>query len=98
MSKFNELVKSNRPVLIDFYADWCGPCKAMAPVLKEVSQDSPYRILKIDVDKNPKIAQKYNIRSIPTIMIFRQGKVQWRHSGTASKAQLINELDRVQSL
>lgn len=90
MASFVDYLNSDRPTLVDFYADWCGPCKMMAPVLHELSAEIGDRakVIKVDVDKNPKVSVKYGIRSIPTLILFRKGQILWRHSGTASKEQL----------
>jgi thioredoxin 1 len=96
MSSFNEIIHSEKPVLVDFFAEWCGPCKAMAPVLKEVAlklKDNA-RVLKIDVDKNPKAASHFNIRSVPTLMIFRKGAVVWQRPGVCSEKELIETLQQ----
>ena len=92
MANFSEIINSDQPVLVDFYADWCGPCKMMAPVLAEVSAEvkGKAKVLKVDVDKNQKAASTYAIQSIPTMILFKQGKILWRHSGTAGKAQLMS--------
>lgn len=87
---FNEIVNSDTPVLIDFTAAWCGPCKMMAPVLKEVSGriGEKGRIIKIDIDKNRAIAEKLRIMSVPTFMLYKNGKVLWKKSGVVSAQQL----------
>jgi len=84
-------------VVIDFYADWCGPCKMMPPILKEVKSKygENVRIVKIDVDKNQNISMKYQIRSIPTLMIFQNGEIVWRQTGVASAAQISNALSEI---
>ncbi len=93
---FSEIINSPTPVLVDFYADWCGPCKMMAPILKEVADDmnGKMKVLKVDVDRNKKAAAKYGIRSIPTMILFQKGKILWRHTGAMQKAQLINTTSR----
>jgi thioredoxin 1 len=90
MSKFSDLIKSNKPVLVDFYADWCGPCKAVAPILKNLKTKlgDAVSIIKIDVDKNTGIAQSLQIQSIPTLIIYKNGKIVWRHTGVAQQAEL----------
>ncbi len=90
MATFPEMINSETPVLVDFYADWCGPCKMMAPVLEELSGEikGKAKIIKVDVDRNQSVSIKYDIRSIPTMILFKKGQILWRHSGTASKEQL----------
>jgi thioredoxin 1 len=94
MGKFNEIVKSNTPTLVDFYATWCGPCKMMHPVLDRLKDEmgSKVRIIKIDVDKNPDVADKFKIRGVPTFMLFKSGEVVWRQSGGMDINTLKNKI------
>jgi thioredoxin 1 len=94
---FNELINSDIPVVIDAYAEWCGPCKVQSPILKEVAQEMGNRIkvIKVDVDKNPEIAARYDIRGVPTLMIFKQGAIKYRQAGLHSKPQLMNVLKNI---
>ncbi|MDN6279832.1 MAG: thioredoxin [Psychroflexus sp.] len=89
--KFNELIQSEIPVLVDFYADWCGPCKTLAPILKEVKAElgGQVKIIKIDVDKNKALAQKFQVRGVPTLIIYKNGTQKWRQSGVPQKDDLI---------
>ena len=88
--KFSELIQSNVPVLVDFYADWCGPCVAMAPVLKELASEvgDTAKIVKINVDNNQQLASQYGIRGIPAFILFKNGEIIWRQTGMIPKAQL----------
>lgn len=97
MSQFHELINRNTPTLVDFYADWCGPCKMMPPILKQVKNEmgGSINILKVDVDKNKKAATKYGIRSIPTIMLFKNGKIVWRKSGVAQAGEIKQAIKQV---
>ncbi|HPE33340.1 MAG TPA: thioredoxin [Bacteroidales bacterium] len=96
MEKFTDIINGNKPVLVDFSAEWCGPCKMMAPILREVAQKigDKARIIKIDVDRNPAIARKYQIVSVPTLMIFKNGKILMRQSGVIAAANLIGFLEK----
>ncbi|ASV30794.1 thioredoxin [Maribacter cobaltidurans] len=90
-SSFKNIIDSEVPVLVDFYADWCGPCKMLAPILKQVKEDmgDGLKIVKIDVDKNQRLASKYNVRGVPTMMLFKDGKQLWRQSGVLQKNDII---------
>lgn len=96
MEKFSEIINSDIPVLVDFFATWCGPCKAMHPVLEELSGrlEGKARILKVDIDKNRELTAEYNVRSVPTLMIFKQGELKWRNSGIISADELLSELQK----
>lgn len=87
---FAELINSTKLVLVDFYATWCGPCKAMPPILKEVKDKvgEGASIVKIDVDRNPEAAAAYQVQGVPTLILFKQGKVLWRQSGVVPAMQL----------
>lgn len=91
MSAFSEAIQSDKPVLVDFYADWCAPCKMQAPILQQVISKvgQSARIIKINVDKNPSVAQKYGIKNIPTLLLFKKGQVKWRGAGVHQAQQLI---------
>ena len=90
MEKFNELIKSDKPVLIDFFATWCGPCKYMSPVLDKVKETvgEDARIVKIDVDQFQDLSMEYQIQTVPTFILFKNGEVLWRHSGVVQEKAL----------
>lgn len=95
MKSFEGHIKGDIPVVVDFFAEWCGPCKMMGPILHEVKEKVGQRatVLKLDVDKSPYYSQLYNIRSVPTLMIFKNGNVIWRKSGVASTHEILEHLN-----
>ena len=87
---FNDLIQDEKPVLVDFFAEWCGPCKMMAPVLQDFSKEmgDKVRVIKVDVDKNQNAALAYQIQGVPTFILFQKGKILWRQSGMVTGHQL----------
>ena len=93
---FNDIIQGEKPVLVDFFATWCGPCKYQGPILEELASaiGDEARIIKIDIDRNQAVAAKYNVRSVPTLMIFKNGEVLWKEAGVKEKADLVTLLGK----
>lgn len=94
-ANFNTLIQSEKPLLVDFHATWCGPCKMQAPILKEVAGELKNRakVITVDVDKNPAIAAKFQVRGVPTLILFKNGSIIWRSSGLIQKQQLLEIIE-----
>ncbi|PDS24773.1 thioredoxin [Flavobacterium branchiophilum] len=97
MNKFNEYILSDIPVLVDFYATWCGPCQMLGPIIVEVKRHfgDRLKVIKIDVDKSQEIAQHFQVRSVPTMMLFQNGKSLWRQAGVLPKEEIIKTVDKL---
>ena len=96
MENFKDIINGTKPVLVDFYATWCGPCKMMHPVIEELGKelDGEGRVLTIDIDKNEKLTNKYRIQSVPTFILFKDGEIKWRVSGVTDKNTLLGEMKK----
>jgi len=94
---FADIIRGSKPVLVDFSAEWCGPCKMMPPILKEVKNKmgDSITILKMDIDRNPAVASAYQIQSVPTLIVFRDGQIKWRQSGVISADQIRTVMDGI---
>ena len=97
-NSFNILINSDQTVLVDFFATWCGPCKLLAPILKQVKDElgDSIKIIKVDVDKNQPLAAKYQVRGVPTLLLFKNGKQLWRQSGVLQKNELVSIINQHQ--
>src|SRR5690606_21191315 len=99
MESFKDLINGEAPVLVDFYADWCGPCKARSPVIKEVGAGTrgQARVIKVDINRSNDAARAYNVQAVPTFIIFKKGRIAWRHAGMIDKNSLVNALHQAMS-
>lgn len=95
MTSFNTHINGDKPVVVDFFAEWCGPCKMMPPILKEVKEKLGEKItvLKMDIDKNPHYANHFGVQAVPTLMVFKKGKVIWRHAGVTPAHEILRQLN-----
>lgn len=95
MNRFSEVIHADQPVLVDFFAEWCGPCKTMAPILKQAKEavGDKVKIIKVDIDKNPDAARQFGIQGVPTLILFQKGAIKWRQSGVVPANALIQVLN-----
>lgn len=95
MSEFLDIIQSKKPTLVDFFATWCGPCKMQAPILEQVKNKvgDKATIVKIDIDRNPELANKYRVQSVPTLIMFKKGQAEWRTVGVQSEDTLVNKIN-----
>lgn len=91
---FTTLINSSVPVLVDFYATWCGPCQTLSPIVQEVAKElgDQVKVIKVDIDKNPGAAQQFQIRGVPTLLLFKEGKILWRKAGLMTKRELLSSI------
>jgi len=96
MSNFSEIIHSGKPVLVDFFAEWCGPCKMMAPALKQAKDivGDKASIIKIDIDKNGALAQQLGVQAVPTLMLFKDGQIRWRQSGAIDAKAMVKVIEQ----
>jgi len=97
METFHEIIQGDKPVLVDFFATWCGPCKAMSPIVDSLGKEmlGQARVLKVDVDKNQALAAQYQVQAVPTLLLFKNGQVVWRKAGGADKLSLMQQIRSV---
>ena len=97
MSAFQNLINGSTPVLIDFFADWCSPCHAMTPVIKDIKSNygEKLKVIKIDIDKNVKVADKFQVKGVPTFILYKKGEIVWRKAGIIEKGNFIDQLDSI---